>query len=250
MAAPMDHSSSPPLLPDLGSFSDSWPTNKPLARADDVDIDMHPARQCSFDFSPPATLECSEQAAEMADADQMFCDGLLLPLRFIRRLQEGGDDSVGDPKQDAVPALQRSRSLDSSQRMMATMDPASKRKRHQTAWPTSLYSSPSSPRGAATPSSAILGGPHVRLRLPSFGRCGRVLPRRRLSCRHLSFLAPLYQKMASCVGRRSTTTRRFSGRAADESREGKVLCDVGSEHAISDAILHCKKSLQATLGRG
>uniref|UniRef100_A0A0E0JNQ2 Uncharacterized protein n=1 Tax=Oryza punctata TaxID=4537 RepID=A0A0E0JNQ2_ORYPU len=231
----MDHSNSPPL-PDLGSFSYSWPTDKPLARADDTH-----ARGCSFDFSPPPPFECSEQAAAMANADQMFRDGLLLPLRAVRR--QGGDDDYdvvsGATKQDAVPVLLRPRSVDSSQRITTTI-PASKR--HRLARPASPNSPPSSLRFAAAPGwspSSVLGA-SIKLRLPSLGRsCGRVLPRR-LSCKCPRFLEPLYQKMASCVGRRITTTRHSYGRAtaADESRNGKVC-----EDAIRDAILHCKKSL-------
>ncbi|KAF0919078.1 hypothetical protein E2562_028298 [Oryza meyeriana var. granulata] len=232
----MDHPTSPPIT-DLGSISYSWPANKPFARADDTD--MHPARQCSFDLSPPP-FECSEQAAAMADADQMFRDGLLLPLRVVQR-QGGGEDDDEDvaTKHEGIPVLLRSRSLDSSQRMTTTTNAS---KRHRLARPASLNSSPSSLGGAAAPawpSSAVFRA-NIKLRLPSFGRCGRVLPRR-LTCRYLRFLAPLYQKMVGCVGRR-TTTRHASCRAADESRNGKV-CEAGAEDAIRDAILHCKNSL-------
>ncbi|KAL5229131.1 hypothetical protein ABZP36_017396 [Zizania latifolia] len=258
----MDHSTSQPL-PDLGSFSYSWPTNRPLQRADDGgEMDCCPARQCSFDFSLPP-FECAEQAAEMADADQVFRDGLILPLRVVRRQGGREDDGVrlgGAHKQDDdIPVLLRSRSLDSSQSM--TMVSASKR--HRLAGPVSLNSSPSSLRGAALapawPSTAVLRA--SKLRMPSFGRCGRLLPRR-LSRKYLSFLAPLYQKMVSCVRWRSTTmscvrwrsttmscvrwrstTRHTSDRAAAiESCNGQV-CEVGTEDAIRDAILHCKKSL-------
>nr|XP_015639182.2 uncharacterized protein LOC4327875 [Oryza sativa Japonica Group] len=238
----MDHSNSPPV-PDIGSFSYSWPTNKPLARADD---DTH-ARGCSFDFSPPS-FECSKQAAAMAHADQMFRDGLLLPLRAVRRQggggggddDGGGGDVSGAPKRDAIPVLLRPRYVDSAQRITTTI-PASKR--HL----LPRLASPSSPRSslrvAAAPGwspSSVLGlGASNKLRLPSLGRrCGRVLPRR-LSCKCLTFLEPLYQKMASCcVGRRITTRHAYGRAAADESRNIKVC-----EDAIRDAILHCKTSL-------
>uniref|UniRef100_A0A0E0C7L3 Uncharacterized protein n=1 Tax=Oryza meridionalis TaxID=40149 RepID=A0A0E0C7L3_9ORYZ len=236
----MDHSNSPPV-PDIGSFSYSWPTNKPLARADDDDTH---ARGCSFDFSPPP-FECSEQAAVIADADQMFRDGLLLPLRAVRRQGGGGvdDDDDGDvsgaPKQGAIPVLLRPRCVDSAQRITTTIPTI---QRHRLARPASPNSLRSFLRVAAAPGwspSSVLGlGASIKLRLPSLGRrCGRVLPRR-LSCNCLRFLEPLYQRMASCCVGRRITTRHAYGRAADESRNGNVC-----EDAIRDAILHCKKSL-------
>uniref|UniRef100_A0A0D9V5D5 Membrane-associated kinase regulator 6 n=1 Tax=Leersia perrieri TaxID=77586 RepID=A0A0D9V5D5_9ORYZ len=226
----MDHPTSPPL-PDLGSFSYSWPTNKPLERADN-DVDTYPARQCSFDFSTPP-IDCSEQAAVIADADQMFRDGLLLPLRAVRHHGGNDDDDIGKaPKQDDIPVLLRSRSLDSS-KGTATVNYASKR--HRLARPASVNSSPSSLRRGATAHPVLRAS--IKLRLPSFRRCGCVLPRR-LSCKYLRFLTPLYQKMVGGVGKRSTKKQASARAAADECSNGKVC-----EEAIRDAILHCKRSI-------
>ena len=114
----MDPAASHPL-PDVGSFSYSWPTSKPERRPEErldhadvvarfIGTDPASASQCSFDFrlSPPQ---------QTADADQMFLDGLLLPLQLASRHgQEGGDSGSWGP------VLVRSLSLDSSQRMVAS----------------------------------------------------------------------------------------------------------------------------------
>jgi hypothetical protein len=69
----------------------------------------------------------------MVDADQMFLDGLLLPLQLVSHGDE--EDGVAEHKQ---PAFLRSLSLESSQRMLVSAS-----KRHQLTQPASLNSSPS-----------------------------------------------------------------------------------------------------------
>lgn len=237
----MNHTASQPL-PNVGSFSYSWPTDKPRPRLERINhghiaafIETDPELQCSFDFRLPPSN--SEQGVAMIDADQMFCNGLLLPLQLVR--QEGDEDNdhtLNDP------VLLRSLSLDSSQRMISASE------RHQLARPrpASLNSSPTGLRGSAVVperSSSVSKGAVFtasKLRLPSFGRCGKLPLPRGLSCKYLRFLVPLYHKMVRCIWRRKA--KDAPQHAAAELCNGKV-CDLGREDAIRDAILHCKRSL-------
>ncbi|PUZ54890.1 hypothetical protein GQ55_5G167900 [Panicum hallii var. hallii] len=224
----MDHAASHPV-PDVGSFSYSWPTSKPERQPEErldhagvdgsIATDPASASQCSFDFrlSPPQ---------QTADAGQMFLDGLLLPLQLASRHgQDGGDSGRKGP------ALARSLSLDSSQRMVASA--ATSSRRHRLPRPASQTSSPCG-RCAVTPArSAVFRA--SKLRLPSFGRCGK--RRKWMSFR---LLAPLCRKIARCVWRRKAMDVSHRTQYGGDNVK---LCDSGQENAIRDAILHCKRSL-------
>jgi len=231
----MDHAASHPL-PDVGSFSYSWPTSKPERRPEErldhadvvarfIGTDPASASLCSFDFrlSPPQ---------QTADAGQMFLDGLLLPLQLASRHcqdQENGDSGSGGP------VLARSLSLDSPQRMVASAAESSRR--HRLPRPASQNSSPCGGhrggRSAVTPArGAVLRA--SKLRLPSFGRSGE--RRRWLS---FKLLAPLCRKIVRCIWRRKAMD---APHRAEYGGDDVKLCDSGQE-AIRDAILHCKRSL-------
>ncbi|RLN22474.1 hypothetical protein C2845_PM07G22260 [Panicum miliaceum] len=226
----MDHTASHPL-PDVGSFSYSWPTSKPERQPEErldhgdaagsIGTDPASASQCSFDFrvSPPQ---------QTVDAGQMFLDGLLLPLQLASR--HGQED--GDPGREG-PVLARALSLDSSQRMVAPA--AASSRRYRLPLPASQNSSPCgglrSGRGAVTPVRGAVFFRECKLRLPSFGRCGK---RRRWM--PFRFLAPLCRKIVRCVWRRKAMDAEYGG-------DNVKLCDSGKENAIRDAILHCKRSL-------
>ncbi|CAO2197710.1 unnamed protein product [Urochloa humidicola] len=222
----MDHT-----IPDVGSFSYSWPTSKPEPRAAErighsditnfIAADPASASQYSFDFRP----SLPQQTEAMADADQMFLNGLLLPLQLAsQHVQEHGNSGRNEP----VLMLTRSLSLDSSQRMIAS---AAASRRHQLPRPASGNSSPCSLRRDRAVSAMFRAS---RLRLPSFGRCGK-----QHKWMSFKFLVPLCQKIVRCIWRKAMdATQR------DEYGSAKVkLCDSGQDSAIRDAILHCKRSL-------
>jgi len=226
----MDHAASHPL-PDVGSFSYSWPTSKPERRPEErldhadvvarfIGTDPASASLCSFDFrlSPPQ---------QTADAGQMFLDGLLLPLQLASRHgQEGGDSGSWGP------VLVRSLSLDSSQRMVASA--AATSRRHRLPRPASQNSSPRGGlRGAVTPARAAVLRASM-LRLPSFRRCGK--RRRWMSFR---FLAPLCRKIVRCIWSKEMD----ASHRAECGDDNVKLRDSSQENAIRDAILHCKRSL-------
>ncbi|CAD6229937.1 unnamed protein product [Miscanthus lutarioriparius] len=229
------------LLPEVGSFSYSWPTSKPTPRpeerivqgditASSIAVDPASASQCSFDFR----LSVSGQTEAMAVADQMFLDGLLLPLHLAS--QHGQDDG------HKQPLLTRSLSLDSSQRMIASA--ATSRQHPPTRQSVSQNSSPFNLRGGhGTVTTASARGAVFRmskLGLPSFGRWRK--QHRWISFR---FLLPFYRKKVRCIWRRKATEEKEKEKDAPQhtgSTKAK-LCDLGQESAIRDAILHCKRSL-------
>ncbi|KAK3161876.1 hypothetical protein QOZ80_1BG0082570 [Eleusine coracana subsp. coracana] len=234
----MDQTVSHPL-PDVGSFSYSWPTSKPEPQLDARVHHNHVAAftgtadpalspQCSFDFRPPLPEHC----AAMADADKMFLNGLLLPLQPVSR--GGKEDGVTGHEQ---PMLLRSLSLDSSQRMIVSAS-----KRHQLSRPASLNSSPSGYRyqvaTIARSSTTSKGAVFMtsKLRFPYFGRRGK--QHKWNPFRYLKFLVPLSEKIASGIRR----SKADSDSHHAEGCNGKV-CDLGDEIAIRDAILHCKRSM-------
>ncbi|CAL4961537.1 unnamed protein product [Urochloa decumbens] len=232
----MDHTTSLPH-PDVGSFSYSWPTSKPEPRAAErighgdiasfIAADPAPASQFSFDFRP---LLPEQTEAIMVDADQMFLDGLLLSLQLAS--QHGQED--GDPGQnEPVLMLTRSLSLDSSQRMVAS---AAASRRHWLPRPASQNSSPCSLRGGRAV-TAMRGAVFrtSRLRLPSFGRCGR--QHKWMSFR---FLVPLCQKIVRCIWRKATEKPMDASQLAQYGSAKVKLCDSGQESAVRDAIIHCK----------
>lgn len=240
----MDHTTSDALLPEVGSFSYSWPTSTPKPQPEErrfgqgdlltSSVATDPASasqsQCSFDFR----LSVSEQAEAMAVADQMFLNGLLLPLHLAS--QQGQEDGHAGRKQ---PALTRSLSLDSSQRMIAS---ASTSKRRPPAWlSVSQNSSPFNLRGGTVTTASARGAVirMTKLGLPSFGRC-RTKQHRWISFR---FLVPLYRKMVRCVWRGKTTEEKAKDAPRRAGGAKAKLCDLGQESAIKDAILHCKRSL-------
>ncbi|KAK3165373.1 hypothetical protein QOZ80_1AG0032350 [Eleusine coracana subsp. coracana] len=220
----MDQTVSHPL-PDVGSFSYSWPTSKPEpqldARVHHNDVAAFtgtgPALspQCSFDFRPPLP----EHSASMADADKMFLDGLLLPLQPVSR--GGKEDGVTGHEQ---PMLLRSLSLDSSQRMMVSAS-----KRHQLSRPASLNSSPS---GYPYEVAAIARSPSMskgavfmnnKLRFPYFGRSGK--QHKWNPFRYLKFLVPLYQKIVSGIRRSKADT---DSHRAESCNRHKGSCSTSS----------------------
>nr|TKW16638.1 hypothetical protein SEVIR_5G312600v2 [Setaria viridis] len=233
----MDHTTSHPL-PDVGSFSYSWPTSKPEPRPEErighgditsfIGTDPASASPWSFDFR----RSLPQQTESMADADQMFLDGLLLPLQLATK--QGQDDGDSGRRESV---LTRSLSLDSSQRMVASAT-ASRRHRLPPPRPASQNSSPCGLRGgrAVTPTRGAVFRTS-KLRLPSFGlgRCGK--QHRWMS---FGFLVPLCQTIVRCFWRRKAVDA--SERAEYSSAKVK-LCDLGQESAIRDAILHCKRSL-------
>ncbi|XP_062208581.1 uncharacterized protein LOC133910076 [Phragmites australis] len=239
----MDHTASHHLPPDVGSFSYSWPTSKPNPQLEErtnhgdiaafIEMDPSSSTQCSFDFRLPS----SEQTAGMVDADQMFLNGLLLPLQLVG--YGGEEDGDGSRKR---PVHLRSLSLDSSQRMIVSAS-----KRHRATRAASLNSSPSAVRGdTVTParSSAVSRGAVFRackLRLPSFGRSRRK-QHKWISSKYLKFLVPLYERIVGCVWRRKAKEKAKDAPHRAEFCNGKVR-DLGKENAIRDAILHCKRSL-------
>jgi hypothetical protein len=239
----MDHTTSHPLLPEVGSFSYSWPTSKPRPQSvercscqgdittSSIATDPEPASQCSFDFR----LSVSKQTEAMAVADQMFLDGLLLPLHLAS--QHGQDDGHAARKQ---PLLTRSLSLDSSQRMIAS---ATTSKQHPpTRQSVSQNSSPFNLRGGHdTVTTASARGAVFRmtkLGLPSFGRLRK--QHRWISFR---FLVPFYRKMVRCIWRGKATEEKEKDAPQHTGSAKAKLCDLGQESAIRDAILHCKRSL-------
>ncbi|CAO2171372.1 unnamed protein product [Urochloa humidicola] len=235
----MDHT-----IPDVGSFSYSWPTSKPEPRAAErighsditnfIAADPASASQYSFDFRP----SLPQQTEAMADADQVFLNGLLLPLQLTSQQgHEDGDSGHNEP----VLMLARSLSLDSSQRMIAS---AAASRRHRLPWPASQNSSPCNLRGGravATVSPAVFRT--SKLRLPSFGRCGK--QHKWMSFR---FLVPLCQKIVRCIWRKAME-KAMDATYRDEYGSAKVkLCDSAIQaktvpSGLRDAILHCKRSL-------
>ncbi|KAJ1285282.1 hypothetical protein BS78_03G268700 [Paspalum vaginatum] len=239
----MDHTTSH-ALPDVGSFSYSWPTSKPQPRPEErighgditalVATDPASASQCSFDFR----LSVSEQIEAMADADHMFLNGLLLPLhRGANQQCLCQEDGHAGHKE---PMLTRSLSLDSSQRAIAS---ATTSRRHRLTRPASQSSSPSNLLGGtvtiASAKGAVYRTSKLRLRLPSFGRRGR-----QHKCILFRFLAPMYHKMVRCIWKRKATEKAMGVSQRAEYGSATVkLCDLGQENAIKDAILHCKRSM-------
>ncbi|EES03576.1 hypothetical protein BDA96_03G311800 [Sorghum bicolor] len=244
----MDHTTPCALLPEVGSFSYSWPTSKPEPQPEErivqgditaSSITADPASssspsQCSFDFR----LSVSEQTEAMAVADQMFLDGLLLPLHLAS--QHAGH--AGNNKQQ--PVLPRSLSLDSSQRMVASA--ATSKQHPPTTRPGSVSqnSSPFNLRGGhgstvttAGASGAMIRMTETKLRLPSFGRWRK--QHRWISFR---FLVPLYRKMVRCVWRGKATEEEAKDAPRRAGSAKAKLSDLGQESAIRDAILHCKRS--------
>ncbi|OEL13115.1 hypothetical protein BAE44_0025866 [Dichanthelium oligosanthes] len=202
-----------------------WPTSKPEPRPKERighgDITgsvgtalASSASQCSFDFR----LSLPQQTA---DADQMFLNGLLLPLQLAS--QQGQEDRDSGRTE---PVLTRALLLDSSQRMVASAAAASKP--HWQPRPASQNSSPCSLRGGLAVTAARSAMFRTcKLRLPSFGRCGK--QRKWMSFR---FLAPLCQKIMRCIWKRKAMERAMDASQCAEYVSDKVkLCDLGKRMA-------------------
>jgi hypothetical protein len=104
------------------------------------------------------------------------------------QLVSHGDEEDGVARHKQLAFL-RSLSPESSQRMLVSAN-----KRHQLTQPASLNSSPSfyHYRAGGTAKSPSVSRGTRRLRLPTFGRCGK--QSKRISLRYLRFLAPLCQR--------------------------------------------------------
>ncbi|KAK1326494.1 hypothetical protein QJS10_CPA01g02237 [Acorus calamus] len=208
------------------SFSYSWLKNiKPTTPFDTFSVDD------GFDFNVPSS-------SDLAHADQLFSNGLLLPLHD-HPLTHSSDSTT----------FNRSLSLDSSRTHFDSIEPMSMDssfKRRSAAIRPLPMEEPSHLLGSRNNNNNNNNTSRV-MKLPFFGTCrsssssnssstcvGSFGPKRRILSKYLCFFAPLYKKVRGFRPRKST------GPAIRSSSQGDV--DTVIDSSIYDAVLYCKKS--------
>ncbi|XP_008802036.2 probable membrane-associated kinase regulator 6 isoform X1 [Phoenix dactylifera] len=212
------------------------------------------ADSLDFGFSLP-----SSQSPLLVHADQIFSDGLLLPRHLItpRRREVASNSSMNS-------VLLRSLSLDSSKSLLSGSNRFGSR--YFYAVPSSPVSSNSSslfgpvqgvPTSSCSSSSKSMLSRGSNSKLHLLGGCTK--PSKKFIQRYLSFLMPLYKKFKGlqlirragsrvsstrgCVESIGASPRTSETLSSFKSRHGRRTFDMGTENAINDAVLHCKKSI-------
>ncbi|KAK1268368.1 hypothetical protein QJS04_geneDACA006981 [Acorus gramineus] len=200
------------------SFSYSWLKNiKPTTPFDTSSVDD------GFDFNVPSS-------SDLAHADQLFSNGLLLPLHHHPLTPS---DST---------TFNRSLSLDSSLTHFDSIEPMSMDssfKRRSAAIRPLPIEEPSHLLRSRNNNNT----PRV-MKLPFFGTCrsrsssstcvGSFEPKRKILSKYLCFFVPLYKKVRGFRPLKSTRP------ATKSSPQGDV--DAVIDSSIYDAVLYCKKS--------
>lgn len=228
-----------------GAFIEIDPRLASLRRAIDAAHD--------FDFGLSGS-----QSPSLVHADQIFSDGLILPLHLstpARRQQEDGsrssdgslssDGARSSDSDDSV--LSRSLSLDSSSLLLSLS------KRH--------HRSPYSSAGASQPASPHYSSSPLRFDPSTKRAFSRKQPTasKKILQKYLCFLMPLYKKVKGLklswrpggssmvvpsTPRSCASSFIGSPRARDDCcRLARAALDSGMEKSIHDAVLHCKRSI-------
>ncbi|KAK1282125.1 hypothetical protein QJS10_CPB22g00029 [Acorus calamus] len=201
------------------SFSYSWLKNiKPTTPFDTSSVDD------GFDFNVPSS-------SDLAHADQLFSNGLLLPLHD-HPLTHSSDSTT----------FNRSLSLDSSRTHFDFIEPMSMdssfKRRSAAIRPLPMEEPSHLLRSRNNNNTSPV------MKLPFFGTCrssrssstcvGSFGPKRRILSKYLCFFVPLYKKVRGFRPLKST------GPAINSSSQGDV--DAVIDSSIYDAVLYCKKS--------
>ncbi|KAG1346511.1 putative membrane-associated kinase regulator 6 [Cocos nucifera] len=209
-----------------------------------------------FDFTLP-----SSQSPVLVHADQIFSDGLLLPLHLItsRKSEIASNSSMNS-------VLMRSLSLDSSKSLLSGSNRFGSRYFYTVpSSPVSLNSSSlfgpvqGVPTSSSSRSSKSMFSSGSNGRLHFLGGCTK--SSKKFIQRYLSFLMPLYKKFKglklikragssrSCVDDESigASSRNSDALSSFKYCHGRRTFDMGTENAINDAVLHCKNSFGESL---
>ncbi|WOL01509.1 hypothetical protein Cni_G10226 [Canna indica] len=209
------------------------------------------ADSLDFDFHLPTA-----QPGVLVHADQLFADGLLLPLHLVhhRPPKTTGEAVAESPTTD--PVLLRSLSIGSSESLISR----SNRFR-------SCYSYEAPRRPASTNASPLCGPLRS---LPAYSSSGSSsksefatrkndrsasCKEKKLLLRYLCYLLPLCKKVKGWVWMRKTVRSAVSSAASCVESNGSsprhsdayssrhtYRRDAGAERDIYDAVLHCKNS--------
>ncbi|XP_010917092.1 probable membrane-associated kinase regulator 6 [Elaeis guineensis] len=202
-----------------------------------------------FDFTLP-----SSQSPALVHADQIFSDGLLLPLHLItsRKNEIASNSSMNS-------VLIRSLSLDSSKSLLSGSNRFGSRYFYTVpSSPVALNSSSlcgpvqGVPTSSSSRSSKSMFSRGSNAKLHFLGGCTK--SSKKFIQRYLSFLMPLYRKFKGLkLIRRAGSSRSrvesigASSRTSDALSSfkychGRRTFDMGTQNAINDAVLHCKNS--------
>ncbi|CAA7402694.1 unnamed protein product [Spirodela intermedia] len=216
-----------------GAFIEIDPRLASLRRAIDAAHD--------FDFGLSGS-----QSPALVHADQIFSDGLILPLHMstpARRQQ--ADGSRSSDSDDSI--LSRSLSLDSSSLLLSLS-----KRHHRSPYSSAGASQPASPHSSTSP---LRFDPSAKR---AFSRKQPTVSKKILQ-KYLCFLLPLYKKVKGLklswrpggssmvvpsTPRSCASSFMGSPRAGDDCcRLTRAALDSGMEKSIHDAVLHCKKSI-------